>query len=68
VSPRGIAFDCTWCEFGQGFRTKSRRSPASDFPPLDAVMARYGRTLFDTRMLPASLDHAMWFHRPFRSR
>ena len=30
-------------------------------------MARYGRTLFDKRMMPASLDHAMWFHRPFRA-
>lgn len=30
-------------------------------------MARYGRTLFDNRMMPASLDHAMWFHRPFRA-
>ena len=27
----------------------------------------YGRTLFDKRMMPASLDHAMWFHRPFRA-
>src|SRR5207237_1127527 len=26
-----------------------------------------GRTLFDKRMMPASLDHAMWFHRPFRA-
>ena len=34
---------------------------------LDAAMARYGRTLFDKRMMPASLDHAMWFHRPFRA-
>ena len=40
---------------------------ASDFSLLDAVMARYGRTLFDRRMMPASLDHAMWFHRPFRA-
>ena len=40
---------------------------ASDFSLLDAVMARYGRTLFDKRMMPASLDHAMWFHRPFRA-
>ena len=37
---------------------------ASDFSLLDAAMARYGRTLFDKRMMPASLDHAMWFHRP----
>ena len=30
-------------------------------------MARYGRTLFDNRMAPASLDHAMWFHRQARA-
>jgi len=29
---------------------------ASDFSLLDAAMARYGRTLFDKRMMPASLD------------
>lgn len=40
---------------------------ASDFSLLDSVMARYGRTLFDGRVLAASLDHAMWFHRPFRA-
>ncbi|WP_429034195.1 acyl-CoA thioesterase [Bradyrhizobium sp. I1.14.4] len=40
---------------------------ASDVSLLDAVMARYGRTLFDGRMMSASLDHAMWFHRPFRA-
>lgn len=40
---------------------------ASDFALLDAVMARYGRTLFDRHMMAASLDHAMWFHRPFRA-
>lgn len=40
---------------------------ASDFSLLDAVMAPYGRTLFDGRMVSASLDHAMWFHRPFRA-
>lgn len=40
---------------------------ASDLSLLDAVMARYGRTLFDERMMSGSLDHAMWFHRPFRA-
>ncbi|WP_342723824.1 acyl-CoA thioesterase II [Bradyrhizobium sp. B097] len=40
---------------------------ASDLSLLDAVMARYGRTLFDGRMMSGSLDHAMWFHRPFRA-
>lgn len=40
---------------------------ASDFSLLDAVMARYGRTLFDERTISVSLDHSMWFHRPFRA-
>ncbi|MGY4182984.1 acyl-CoA thioesterase-2 [Bradyrhizobium sp. USDA 4518] len=40
---------------------------ASDFSLLDAVMARHGRTLFDERLIRTSLDHAMWFHRPFRA-
>jgi len=40
---------------------------ASDFSLLDAAMARYGRTLFDERIISASLDHAMWFHRPCRA-
>lgn len=40
---------------------------ASDWSLLDAVMARYGRTIFDGSVLGASLDHAMWFHRPFRA-
>lgn len=40
---------------------------ASDFSLLDAVMARHGRTLLDERVMRTSLDHAMWFHRPFRA-
>lgn len=40
---------------------------ASDYSLLDTVMARYGRAPFDKQMMPASLDHAMWFHRPFRA-
>jgi acyl-CoA thioesterase-2 len=40
---------------------------ASDFSLLDSAMARYGRTLFDGKVMAASLDHAMWFHRPFRA-
>ena len=40
---------------------------ASDFSLLDSVMARYGRTLFEGNVMAASLDHAMWFHRPFRA-
>ncbi|MES5485132.1 acyl-CoA thioesterase II [Bradyrhizobium sp. INPA03-11B] len=40
---------------------------ASDFSLLDVALARYGCTLFDSCMVTASLDHAMWFHRPFRA-
>lgn len=40
---------------------------ASDFSVRDPVMARHGRALFDERIMPVSLDHAMWFHRPFRA-
>ncbi len=40
---------------------------ASDFSLLDATMARYGRTVFEGGLAAASLDHAMWFHRPFRA-
>jgi len=40
---------------------------ASDFSLLDSIMSRYGRTLFDGQAMAASLDHAMWFHRPFRA-
>ena len=40
---------------------------ASDSVLLDAAMARHGRTLFDKAISSTSLDHAMWFHRPFRA-
>lgn len=40
---------------------------ASDYSLLGAVTARHGRTPFDKRIIRASLDHAMWFHRAFRA-
>ncbi|MBY0382669.1 MAG: acyl-CoA thioesterase II [Xanthobacteraceae bacterium] len=39
----------------------------SDFALIDSALARYGRTVFENRIIAASLDHAMWFHRPFRA-
>jgi acyl-CoA thioesterase-2 len=36
---------------------------ASDLTLLGSVLARHGRH----RVAMASLDHAMWFHRPFRA-
>ena len=37
---------------------------ASDYTLLEPVLRRHGLTWTDKRLRPASLDHAMWFHRP----
>jgi acyl-CoA thioesterase II len=39
---------------------------ASDMTLLDTAMVAHGKTVFDADIQPASLDHAMWFHRPAR--
>jgi acyl-CoA thioesterase II len=39
---------------------------ASDYTLLEGVLRRHGLTWTDRRLRPASLDHAMWFHRPVR--
>lgn len=40
---------------------------ASDMTLLDNVIRPHGLTFMDGTMMMASLDHAMWFHRPFRA-
>jgi acyl-CoA thioesterase-2 len=40
---------------------------ASDMTLLDTSLVPHGRTVFDPAIQGASLDHAMWFHRPFRA-
>ena len=40
---------------------------ASDMTLLDTTMLPHGITWEDNRVQMASLDHAMWFHRPFRA-
>jgi acyl-CoA thioesterase II len=40
---------------------------ASDMTLLDSLLIRHGRSWWDGRTTGASLDHAMWFHRPFRA-
>lgn len=40
---------------------------ASDFSLLDTALIAHGRILFDPKLMLASLDHAMWFHRPCRA-
>lgn len=39
----------------------------SDFSLLDVTLAAHGKTLFQPGYITASLDHALWFHRPFRA-
>ena len=40
---------------------------ASDMTLLDAAVVRHGMSFGRDRIQAASLDHAMWFHRPFRA-
>ncbi len=39
----------------------------SDMTLVDAVLGAHGRSVFDPGLQVASLDHALWFHRPFRA-
>jgi acyl-CoA thioesterase-2 len=40
---------------------------ASDMSLLDSVLLAHGLSWVDGKTIGASLDHAMWFHRPFRA-
>lgn len=40
---------------------------ASDMTLLDTALVAHGRNFFDPTIMMASLDHALWFHRPFRA-
>ncbi|MEQ1649221.1 MAG: acyl-CoA thioesterase II [Hyphomicrobiaceae bacterium] len=40
---------------------------ASDFTLLDTSLIAHGKLMFDKELQLASLDHSMWFHRPFRA-
>lgn len=40
---------------------------ASDLMLLDSSLIAHGTSLFDGKFQAASLDHALWFHRPFRA-
>ena len=39
----------------------------SDMTLIDVTLAAHGRSLFEPEFAAASLDHALWFHRPFRA-
>ena len=39
---------------------------ASDMTLLDTALLAHGKSVFNPEIQAASLDHAMWFHRPFR--
>ena len=40
---------------------------ASDMTLLDSILLAHGTSWLDPDLMGASLDHAMWFHRPFRA-
>ena len=40
---------------------------ASDMTLLDAALIPHGESVFNEDIMAASLDHALWFHRPFRA-
>jgi acyl-CoA thioesterase II len=40
---------------------------ASDMMLLDAALIPHRRSVFSEDIMAASLDHALWFHRPFRA-
>src|ERR1700736_5389878 len=40
---------------------------ASDMTLLDPALIPHGRSVFDKSIMAASLDHALWFHRPCRA-
>ncbi len=39
----------------------------SDMTLLDTALVKHQRSVFDEDIQAASLDHALWFHRPFRA-
>jgi acyl-CoA thioesterase-2 len=39
----------------------------SDMTLLETALVTHGRSIFDRDLQVASLDHAVWFHRPFRA-
>ncbi|MEK9725431.1 MAG: acyl-CoA thioesterase domain-containing protein, partial [Rhodospirillaceae bacterium] len=40
---------------------------ASDMTLAETALAPHGETWYSDRLISASLDHSMWFHRPFRA-
>jgi len=40
---------------------------ASDMTLLDSALVPHGHTVFEPDIMAASLDHALWIHRPFRA-
>jgi acyl-CoA thioesterase II len=40
---------------------------ASDMTLLDTALVAHGKSVFNSDIQAASLDHTMWFHRPFRA-
>ena len=47
--------------------TRASLTYASDMTLLDTAVRPHGRVWGEEGLMMASLDHAMWFHRPFRA-
>ena len=62
-----------WIRVDGGARRRPARSStaaftyASDLTLLGAALVPHGIDIASPRLQPASLDHTIWFHRPFRA-
>jgi acyl-CoA thioesterase-2 len=78
VATPGEPISLAWCRFRTDLGDDPRLHPCalayiSDTSPMNAVVASHPNhpvddsTLYHERYMLASLDHAMWFHRPVRA-
>lgn len=78
VNPERYAGPPTQPRFAVWFRTagplpdtplmhQAALAYASDMTLLDTSLAAHGKSVLQPEIMAASLDHALWFHRPFRA-
>jgi acyl-CoA thioesterase II len=65
-------FQTLWTRIGERLRDSPALHRAalvylSDMSLLETALGAHGRSIYDNRIQIASLDHAMWFHRPGRA-
>lgn len=69
--PERVAEQSVWLRVPRGLPDDALLHAAvlaysSDYSLLEPVLRRHGLVWGDPRLRPASLDHALWFHRPAR--